>query len=355
MVDACSGFMAIKEEVVLVGHNKDWWSPDTTIHVYPAEEGSYARLFIEIPYPHIFNSDYMVLAGGINEQGLCYESFVTPFKLASFEWFKPLLFKYPVDHILQKYSTVDEVVDFIESHNLFFLNYILCSGQLFVVDKTGDAAIIEGDDIIRLSDDYMVCTNFLHSSPNLGGYPCWRYDTAVSLLQSMTALSVSYFNEILNTIHQEYYTQYSWIYEMNGGVLHLYHYYDYSNEIILDLKEEFQMSAHSYYLPSLFEPADNQAPEKPQMPQGPATGKRETPYWFDTNTTDSDNHPFELYYTWDWGDGTQTYWLLNRPPYWGAAQNSWKKKGVYEVKVKARDIYGKESPWSDSLQIHITS
>lgn len=252
-VSACTGFTAHNEQIVIVGHNKDWWSSDTWIHVFPANEESYACLFFEIPYPHIFNKNYRVLAGGINDKGLCYESFVTPLKFASFSLFKPPIFRNPVDHIMEHFSTVQEVVDYIESHNLFFLNYILCSGQIFVVDQTGDAAIIEGDDIIRIDGEFQVCTNFLHSDTSLGGYPCWRYDTAYTTLQKSTDLTISLFTNLLNATHQHDYTQYSWIHEIGSDTLYLYNYSDFQHPHILDLSAEFSQPAHSYYFPSFFD------------------------------------------------------------------------------------------------------
>ena len=349
---ACSGFIVKNNDQVLVAHNKDWWSPDTTIHVYPAENDAYARLFFEIPYPHIFNSEYKVLAGGINEHGLCYESFVTPLKSASFELFKPPIFTNPVNRLLQQYTTVEEVVDFIESHNLFFVNYILRSGQLFVVDRTGDAAIIEGDDIIRIKDHYQICTNFLQSSPDLGNYPCWRYSYLTEILANMTTPTLSEFETLLENV--ELFTQYSWIFNPNNDTIHLYHFNDYDNSITINLSEEFNQPAHMYYLPSLFEPTTNTAPKKPTTPSGPTTGSRNTEYIFETNTTDPDNSQQELYYKWDFGDGTETFWIHNNENYSGLIRNTWKRPGTYFVKVKAKDIYGKESNWSDLHEIKIT-
>jgi hypothetical protein len=69
------------------------------------------------------------------------------------------------------------------------------------------------------------------------------------------------------------------------------------------------------------------------------------------NTTDPDNVKDEIYYIFDWGDGTFSQWY-NR--YWfqgGFMKHSWKKQGDYNVRVKAKDIYGKESEWGDSLEI----
>ena len=350
-VSACTGFMINEDESILVGHNKDWWTTDVYLNVYPPSEGKHGRLFFEIPYPITIDSSYYVLAGGINDQGLFYESFVTPKLQASFELFKPPLFKHPAPYLMETYSTVAEVVEYIESHNLYFMNLLLSTGQIFVVDKNGDSAIIEGDDIIYREGDYQVCTNFLHSHPELGGYPCWRYKTVVNMLENMTDPSVEYCREILNASHQDGYTQYSNIFDLNNGILYLHHFHDYKNYIEINLTKEFNLGVHSYYLPSLFEPINNQPPEKPDNPIGPISGRIKTEYVYETNTIDPDNDYNQIYYKWDFGDGTQSYWILNKEPYFGKILHTWKKTGNYDVRVKARDIYGCESEWSDPLTV----
>jgi hypothetical protein len=349
---ACSGFVVKNEQNVLVGHNKDWWNPETTVYVYPSEADVHGRIFFEIPFPHPFNSDYRVLAGGMNDQGLCFESFVTPFNLASFELFKPPLFKNPVDQLMQEYSTVEEVVEFIESHNLFFLNYILAFGQIFVADQTGDAVIIEGDELIRMSGDYQICTNFLQSDPGLGNYPCWRYEYLTTAFENDTTLSIPYFRSLLEYV--QIYPQYSWIFNPNNLSLYVYHFHDFDHAFHFDLNQEFNKDAYSFELASLFEPSENTAPEKPETPTGPSNAATKQTIVFTTNTTDQQNDPSEIYYKWDFGDNTETSWTYNYQAYRGTISHQYKKSGNYQVKVKAKDIYGKESLWSDPLEIRIS-
>lgn len=96
--------------------------------------------------------------------------------------------------------------------------------------------------------------------------------------------------------------------------------------------------------------SENEAPNKPGKPSGYVNGTVNVEYTFTTTTIDPDGD--QVYYLWDWGDGTQSEWL--GPFVSGAqasAQNSWSAKGDYSVKVKARDISGAESAWSDPLPI----
>jgi hypothetical protein len=55
---------------------------------------------------------------------------------------------------------------------------------------------------------------------------------------------------------------------------------------------------------------------------------------------------------WDWGDGTFSHWIQASP--YGShlsVDHIWVEEGTYEVRVKARDVYGSESDWSDPLVV----
>lgn len=93
-------------------------------------------------------------------------------------------------------------------------------------------------------------------------------------------------------------------------------------------------------------------PEKPARPSGIATGKPREEYTYTTSTTDSNGD--KVYYKWDWGDGTTSDWL---GPYdSGERVNSthkWSMQGNYNIRVKARDVTGAESEWSEPLPVSI--
>ena len=103
---------------------------------------------------------------------------------------------------------------------------------------------------------------------------------------------------------------------------------------------------------SLEEP-ENHPPLPPNQPQGPAQGDAGIPYSYISNTTDPEND--EILYLFDWGDNTNSSWL---GPYSSGyvvnATHSWSEKGLYKIKVKAKDIHGLESSWSDSLDIEVS-
>jgi hypothetical protein len=99
---------------------------------------------------------------------------------------------------------------------------------------------------------------------------------------------------------------------------------------------------------SILEP--NVPPEKPETPSGPSSGNTGTLYTYTSNAIDPDND--EIYYLWDWNDGTDSGWL---GPYNSGdsceQEKSWASKGNYEIRIKAKDVYGLESVWSDPLPI----
>lgn len=91
-------------------------------------------------------------------------------------------------------------------------------------------------------------------------------------------------------------------------------------------------------------------PSKPTNINGPTFGGKNVNYYFNTSSFDSDGD--ELYYLFDWGDKTNSGWV---GPYnsgdIGNANKTWAKMGFYKVRVKAKDVYGFESEWSEPIRI----
>lgn len=86
-------------------------------------------------------------------------------------------------------------------------------------------------------------------------------------------------------------------------------------------------------------------PEKPQI-NGPSEGKKDEPIEFEFKSIDGDDH--DVYYYIDWGDGTFEDWFGPFPSgTWQTMSHTWAEKGEYTVKIKARDITGLESGYSE--------
>ncbi len=352
-VMACTGFTASENNIVLVGNNEDWWHPDSYIRVTPPSGTSYGRIIFDVKFPLPNSQNYYSAFGGMNDQGLFFDIYSHPPLVPVNSSDKPDFNVGEIArYIIRVCATVDEVVSKFDQYNLEFMDDI----QYFFVDRTGNSVIIEGDEIIYKDGEYQVVTNFLQSDPSHGWYPCWRYDTAISMLENMTELSVDYFRDICDATHQEYYlypTQYSNIYDLNRGVIYLYHFYNYDGFIEINMSEEFEKGPHSIYLPSLFEPIDNKPPNMPSNLNGPISGRNGNEYTYSCDLTiDPDNNPDEIYYMFDWGDYSNSDWI--KPASSSEriySSHVWVEEGTYEIRVKNRDIFGCESNWSNPLKI----
>ncbi len=97
----------------------------------------------------------------------------------------------------------------------------------------------------------------------------------------------------------------------------------------------------------------NSPPETPDTPSGPSQGSINNIYTFSTNTNDPEED--SIAYQFNWGDSTYSEWsdyLSNGQSIYSA--HSYSSEGIYSVKVKAKDIKGAESEWSDEHQITIS-
>ena len=92
------------------------------------------------------------------------------------------------------------------------------------------------------------------------------------------------------------------------------------------------------------------APNKPSKPYGPSNGETGEEYPYTSVTTDPQND--QISYLFDWGDGTTSNWLgLYDSGDVVTARHIWTEAGSYSIKVKAKDINGAESGWSDPLSV----
>jgi hypothetical protein len=97
-------------------------------------------------------------------------------------------------------------------------------------------------------------------------------------------------------------------------------------------------------------PYTNNPPNKPSTPVGTIMGKARVLYSYTSVVTDPDGD--KVYYLFDWGDGSDSGWI--GPVNSGESvedEHGWSSRGNYVIRVKAKDEYGVESPWSDPLPI----
>ena len=247
---ACTAFMASESDVVLVGNNEDYNKPHTRMWFIPAENGQYGRVY--------FGYDNWRPQGGMNDQGLFFDFFATKPLEIKLSKEKPKFKGDIIDKFMAECATVKDVLDLFENYNLEFMLRF----QMFVVDKTGDSAIIEGDDIIRKTGSYQIVTNFHQSKVAYKHYPCeWhkggcpRYKIAENMLKENRRVTVDLFRDTLEATHQNTLgvrTLYSNIYDFKKGLIYLYYLHNFDNEVIINLNEELKKGSHYYEIPSLF-------------------------------------------------------------------------------------------------------
>ena len=99
-------------------------------------------------------------------------------------------------------------------------------------------------------------------------------------------------------------------------------------------------------------PYPSEKPEKPDSPDGPDEWIQDVECTFTAVTNDPEEEG--IYYMFDWGDGNFSEWLGPYPS--GQTMDTsyaWAELGEYEVRVKARDIWGVMSDWSDPALLSI--
>lgn len=101
---------------------------------------------------------------------------------------------------------------------------------------------------------------------------------------------------------------------------------------------------------------ENDPPNKPAKPSGQINGKVGVEYTYSTFTTDPDGD--QLYYKWCWGtDPNSGYCMYSNwiGPYESGetinTSHAWGYRGSYSIQVRAKDVYGAISEWSDPLSV----
>ena len=94
----------------------------------------------------------------------------------------------------------------------------------------------------------------------------------------------------------------------------------------------------------------NSPPNKPDIPSGPTSGNTDETYQYSFKATDPDEDDVCFYI--DWGDDTNSDWTQTVSS--GETfrkSHSFSEKGSYEIKVKAKDVKGEVSSWSQPLTV----
>lgn len=240
---ACTAFLTRMNNKVLVGNNEDANNPETRIWTVPAgKKGTLGRIY--------FGFSDLSPQGGVNEKGLWFDAFGLPFEPT-----------YPVrgeiypgdlqDLLMAECATVNDVVAMLKKYNRSQMTRY----QWMFGDKEGNSAIVEADTIYYIQDNYQVVTNFRNSRyPSGKGYECRRYETANKILAGCKDADIDILRKILSDTHSEGQdvTLYSYIADLTSGIVYVYHFHNFENPVILDIKKELAKGSQVYRLPDLF-------------------------------------------------------------------------------------------------------
>jgi hypothetical protein len=242
---ACTVFTHSGGGEALAGNNEDCPYPFTVISFYPAQGGDNGYALV--------GYDQSSRQGGVNDKGLFFDWLALPPETSKLkhEPGKKTFSAALITTIMTDLATVDGVLKLLAHYDLPFHR-----SQLIIGDKTGASAIIEAGAVVKKKGAFQVGTNFRQSSTPPAKISCWRYKTAVAKLQQIGVPTVAAMRDVADAVHQEggSKTQYTTIYDLKRGKIHLYHFHHYKAVKVFDLGQELAKGQHVLKIPDLFAP-----------------------------------------------------------------------------------------------------
>lgn len=271
----CSIFTitSLDDENVFFGSNKDHkhkYHNITAIWFNPGNESAYGAAYSGWYFPEYQWEGcpwYDLPMGGINTAGLCFDMNAVPPTDVNFNESKPSWpSKCYTVYTLEHCRTIDEVINLYKTYK--FPDETPTRLQLHYADATGNAVVISTADngsfaYTRMnSSNILVSTNFNLANPTAGGYPCSRYDTAVSMLELIKQennFTIKEIANVLEAVHIEdpsaeddsYQTLYSLVYDLKNKDIYVYDYYNFSECFTFNLENELQRGFHHYLIADL--------------------------------------------------------------------------------------------------------
>jgi hypothetical protein len=186
-VEACSGVALVQSGSVIVGGNEDNNLTGPEMWATPASPSAYGVVYFGLWFDGLANraSGWYEMQG-LNDQGLYFDLFSVPCtpgveRSTAYDWRGP---GYPAPEAIEctmmaTCATVDEALVFLRSRD--YATILPCV-QVFLVDRSGVAAVYTGiGDVFRTGSGFVV-TNFNLANPSLGEYPDARYSLATRML-----------------------------------------------------------------------------------------------------------------------------------------------------------------------------
>lgn len=240
--------MITKNGITIVGNNEDQSNPNTRIWFETGKDGKFGVVYVG--FENLFPQ------GGMNEAGLVYDGFTQSNRAVTDTTGKLKISSSDLQKkIMRECATVEEVKAVISKYNISFLS----AGVLRYIDRSGKYLYVDGDSLIIGNNNYFIQTNVRPYENKI----CWRTEKATRMLEKSCEASIDYIKTIMDSIHQETKwggTLYCTIYDLNKGIIYLYHFYDYKTGVVFNLKEELNKGDKVLNIPELF--PDNKTGKK---------------------------------------------------------------------------------------------
>ncbi|MHA2369620.1 MAG: carcinine hydrolase/isopenicillin-N N-acyltransferase family protein [Candidatus Hodarchaeales archaeon] len=218
----CTIFTISIGDKVFFGNNEDWYIPNTYIWFVPPDvrPGGENHGYAYVGYDE---NDWIgdgYGQGGINDQGLCFDTNALPISRLDAqpekEPFPPAFMNWT--YFLEFCTTVNDVQNWFQTHGPVRDTNV--DGQVHWADATGDAMVmsigLDHDWVFtrRENSSFLVSTN-VNLANKLNGWPSWRYSRASSLLAQIPSeenLTAEACRDVLEETHQE--GQYPTVYQL---------------------------------------------------------------------------------------------------------------------------------------------
>ena len=240
-VSGCTVFTLEKDGQVFFGGNDDYITLDSYYWVDQGGDGQYGVIWVGPPEN---------VQQGVNENGLAYDANGLPRVFTN-----PHPEREPVPggygdyviHIMRQNGTVEEVIEWIQSHQ----RPDFMRDQLQFADATGDAVVVspgqDGELIFTRKppgDAFLISTNFNVADPNHGNIS-WRYSTAEQALGDLIdrpgGLTPQDGASVLDAVHDEGsegWTRSSMLADLPNGKVYLYYFYQFDKPLVLDVADQ---------------------------------------------------------------------------------------------------------------------
>lgn len=251
---ACTIVSCSLKGEVFAAANEDEYTPFSNIWFVPPAKGRYGSVS--------FGSADLMAQSAMNEYGLFFDftaqSGIDPSKYS-------LKNIYPGDlfvEILGKCKNVKEVLEYFKKYDYS------SSSQVLFADAEGNSVVMNAGIVVKKTGNFQINTNFNIANQPTHNYRCKRYDLSEALLSSATEVSVPLLRKVLERSHQEgkLSTQYSQIFDLKRGIIHVYLFHNFEEAYVIDLKKELKKGYRLEKLSDHFEPSfayDNYARRDP--------------------------------------------------------------------------------------------